>query len=153
MKLDAVDLILLNLLQRDGKPTMKWLAQQCNLSSTAVFERVKRLENNGIIQRYVALLDNHKIGKSLRVFCQVALNQHVKTNVIRFENEVSELPEVVSCYHIGGAYDYMLEILVRDMQEYRDFLIGKLTAIHHIGSTQSAFVISEVKQTTEIPLD
>jgi Lrp/AsnC family leucine-responsive transcriptional regulator len=153
MKFDAVDLKLLNLLQRDGKQTTKWLAQQCGLSSTAVFERVKRLENSGIINRYVALLDNNKIGKSLRVFCQVALNQHVKTNVIQFENEVSQLPEVVSCYHIGGAYDYMLEILVRDMQEYRNFLVGKLTAINSIGSTQSSFVIAEVKQTTEIPLD
>ena len=86
------------------------------------------------------------------VFCQVKLNQHIKTQVISFEKEVGELEEVVSCYHLGGEYDYLLEICVRDMQEYREFMVAKLTAIQHIGSTHSAFVINTVKQTTELPL-
>ncbi|MFM1878967.1 MAG: hypothetical protein RLZZ241_1833 [Bacteroidota bacterium] len=152
MKLDDTDRMLLRLLQQDSKQTTKWLAQQCGLSSTAVYERVKRLESTGVIMNYVALLSNRKAGKSLRVFCQVVLNQHIKSNVLQFEKEVLQLEEVVSCHHIGGAYDYMLEILVADMPAYREFMVGKLTAINHIGSTQSSFVISEIKRTTAVPL-
>lgn len=152
MKLDTTDRLLLSLLQQDSKQTTKLLAQKCGLSATAVYERIRRLENAGVIKGYVALVDNQSVAKGLRVFCQVALNQHIKPNVLQFEKEVLQLDEVVSCYHIGGAYDYVLEILVSDMTSYREFMVGKLTAITHIGSTQSSFVISEVKHTTEIPI-
>jgi Lrp/AsnC family leucine-responsive transcriptional regulator len=152
MKLDTTDRLLLTLLQQDSKQTTKLLAQKCGLSATAVYERIRRLENAGVIKGYVALVDNQSVAKGLRVFCQVALNQHIKPNVLQFEKEVLQLDEVVSCYHIGGAYDYVLEILVSDMTSYREFMVGKLTAITHIGSTQSSFVISEVKHTTEIPI-
>jgi Lrp/AsnC family leucine-responsive transcriptional regulator len=152
MKLDDIDRTLLGLLQQDSKQTTKLLAQKCGLSATAVYERVRRLENIGIIKGYVALVDNNTVSKGLRVFCQVALNQHVKPNVLQFEKEILQLKEVVSCYHIGGAYDYVLEILVADMASYREFMVNKLTAIAHIGSTQSSFVISEVKHTTAVPI-
>lgn len=142
----------MGLLQQDSKQTTKLLAQKCGLSATAVYERIRRLENLGIIKGHVALVNNNLVSKSLRVFCQVALNQHVKPNVLKFEKEILQLKEVVSCYHIGGAYDYVLEILVEDMSAYREFMVNKLTAINHIGSTQSSFVISEVKHTTEVPI-
>ncbi len=152
MKLDATDRLLLQSLQRNSKQTTKALARQSGLSATAVYERVKRLEKQGVISNYVALVDPEQVEKQLKVFCQVKLSQHIKPRVLQFEEEVRQLDEVVSCYHIGGEYDYILEIYVRDMQAYRDFMVGKLTAISHIGSTQSSFVISEVKHTTEIPL-
>lgn len=152
MKLDATDRLLLQSLQRNSKQTTKTLARQSGLSATAVYERVKRMEKQGVICKYVALVDPELVEKQLKVFCQVKLNQHIKPRVLQFEEEVRQLDEVVSCYHIGGEYDYILEIYVRDMQAYREFVVGKLTAISHIGSTQSSFVIREVKHTTEIPL-
>ena len=152
MKLDETDRILLQSLQRNSKQTTKALALESGLSATAVYERIKRLEKQGVIDRYVALVAPERVEKHLKVFCQVKLSQHIKPRVLQFEDEVSQLDEVVSCYHIGGEYDYILEIYVRDMQAYREFMVGKLTAISHIGSTQSSFVIREVKHTTEIPL-
>jgi Lrp/AsnC family leucine-responsive transcriptional regulator len=152
MKLDETDRLLLRSLQRNSKQTTKALARESGLSATAVYERIKRLEKQGVIERYVALVAPEKVEKHLKVFCQVKLSQHIKPRVLQFEEEVRQLDEVVSCYHIGGEYDYILEIYVRDMQAYREFMVGKLTAISHIGSTQSSFVIREVKHTTEIPL-
>ena len=152
VRMDATDKRLLRLLQRNSKQTHKALSLELGLSPTAVYERVKRLERQGVIRKYVALLDPSGVGRNFRVFCQVKLNQHIKPQVISFEKEVGQLEEVVSCYHLGGEYDYLLEICVRDMQEYREFMVAKLTAIQHIGSTHSAFVINTVKQTTELPL-
>lgn len=152
MDFDPTDRKLLRLLQENSKRTTKSLALELGLSATAVYERVKRLEKTGVIDRYVALLDPGKAGRELKVFCHIRLSQHTKTRVLQFEEEVLALEEVSSCYHIGGEYDYILEIYVADMQAYRDFMVGKLTAINHIGSTQSSFVIREVKHTTELPL-
>lgn len=152
MKLDATDKALLRLLQQDAKQTTKALARQIALSPTAVYERIRKLENEGVIDKYVALLDARQVDRALKVFCQIRLDQHIRTQVQQFEKEVLQLEEVVSCYHIGGAYDYILEICVANMEAYREFMVGKLTAIRHIGSTQSSFVISQVKHTTELPL-
>lgn len=150
--MDATDKKLLRLLQQNAKMTNKALSLEMGLSPTAVYERIKRLERQGVIRKYVALLDPARVDRNFRVFCQVKLNQHIKPQVVSFEKEVGELEEVVSCYHVGGAYDYLLEICVRDMQEYREFMVAKLTAIPYIGSTHSAFVITTVKQTSELPL-
>lgn len=152
MKLDATDKALLRLLQQDAKQTTKALARQIALSPTAVYERIRKLEKEGVIDRYVALLDARQVDRGLKVFCQIRLDQHIRNQVQQFEKEVLQLEEVVSCYHIGGAYDYILEICVANMEAYREFMVGKLTAIRHIGSTQSSFVISQVKHTTELPL-
>ena len=150
--MDATDKALLHLLQQNSKQTTKALAQELNLSPTAVYERIRRLERNGVVSKYVALVDPSKVDRNFRVFCQVKLNQHIKPHVISFEKQIKELSEVVSCYHLGGEYDYMLEILVADMQAYREFMVTKLTNIQHIGSTHSSFVINTVKQTTELPI-
>ena len=152
MELDTTDRSLLRCLQEDGKQTTKALALRHNLSATAVYERIKRLEKQGFITRYAALLDPASVGRGHKVFCQVKLDQHIKPHVLEFEREVQQLEEVLSCYHLGGDYDYMLEIRVADMEAYREFLVGKLTAIASVGSTRSSFVISQVKHTTIIPV-
>ncbi len=152
MKFDEIDVRLLGLLQQDSKKTTKEYANQLNLSVTAVYERIKRLEKTGCITRYVALVDKKKVNKSFVVLCHVKLVQHTKEFVTQFEREVLRLQEVVECYHISGDYDYILKIHVSDMEAYRDFMVAKLTAINHIGSTQSSFVITEVKHTTAIPI-
>ena len=153
MKLDKTDKELLNLLQNDSKRTTKEFANELNLSTTAIYERIKRLERLGIITGYVALIDKTKVDRSFTVLCHVKLIQHIKDFVLQFEREVLKLKEVVECFHTSGDYDYILKIHVSDMQAYRDFMITKLTAIKHIGSTQSSFIINEVKNRTAILLE
>jgi len=150
---DKTDKKLLDLLQDDSKQTTKALSNQLGLSTTAAYERIKRLERNGIIRKYVALLDKEKIGRNFTAFCQVKLTQHVKPYVLQFEKQVMQLQEVTECHHISGDHDYLLKIHVNDMKEFREFIVGKLTALDNIGSTQSSFVINEVKYTTAIDLN
>lgn len=152
MIFDTTDQKLLNLLQEDCKRTTKEYANTLNLSVTAVYERIKRLEKAGTISKYVALVDKKQINRPFTVLCHVKLAQHSKDYVTLFEREVVKLKEVVECYHISGDYDYILKIHVSDMEKYREFIVSKLTAIHNIGSTQSSFVIEEVKHTTAISL-
>ena len=150
IKIDAKDRELLVLLQEDSKWTTKEYANRLGLSTTAVYERIKRLEKTGVITRYVALVDKNKVNKAFMVLCHVKLIQHIKDNVLQFEREVVQLEEVSECHHISGDYDYILKVNVSDMEAYREFIVTKLTAIKNIGSTQSSFVINEVKYSTAI---
>ena len=150
MILDVTDKKLLVLLQTDSKKTTKELSLKLNLSVTAVYERIKKLEREGIIKNYVALVDKTKIDKGFVVFCHLKLIQHTKEFIFKFESEVVKLKEVLECYHVSGDYDYILKIVVKDMEAYREFIITKLTTLEHIGSTHSTFMISEVKNTTVI---
>ena len=127
-------------------------AKQLHLSTTAVYERIKRLEKSGVISNYVALIDRKKIDKAFTVLCHIKLIQHKKEFVLKFEHEVLQLKEVVECYHTSGDYDYILKLHVSNMEAYREFMVTKLTAINNIGSTQSSFVINEVKHTTVISI-
>lgn len=153
MVLDNIDKKLINLLQKDSKQTTKQLSLQLNLSVTAVYERIKKLEKEKVIENYVAIINKNKIGKSFLVFCHIKLVQHAKEYVTTFEREVIELAEVSECFHVSGDYDYILKIYAENMEAYRDFMITKLTAIKYIGSTHSIFTIGNVKNTTEINLD
>lgn len=150
MALDVTDKKLLQLLQTDSKQTTKELSLKLNLSVTAVYERIKKLERDGIIDKYVVLLDKLKVEKGFVVFCHLKLIQHTKEFLTKFESQVVQLKEVLECYHVSGDYDYILKIVVKDMQAYRSFLVTKLTTLEHIGSTQSTFMISEVKNTTVV---
>jgi Lrp/AsnC family transcriptional regulator, leucine-responsive regulatory protein len=148
MNLDAIDKRLLKLLQTDSKQTTKELSLKLNLSVTAVYERIKKLEKEGIIYKYVALVNRNKIDKSFVVFCHLKLLQHTKEFINQFEKEVVKLNEVLECFHVSGDYDYILKVCVKDMEEYREFMVTKLTTLQHIGSTHSTFMIGEVKNTT-----
>ena len=152
MILDTIDKKLINLLQTNSKQTTKQLSLQLNLSVTAVYERIKKLENSKVIEKYVVIANKKKIEKSFLVFCHVKLLQHSKEYVTVFEREILKLEEVSECFHVSGDYDYILKIYVKDMEEYRQFMVTKLTAIKYIGSTQSTFAIEEVKNTTAIHL-
>lgn len=152
MQLDITDRKLLALLQEDSKKTNKELAGKLGLSVTAVYERIRKLERSGVIPKYVALLDPAKINRGFLAFCQIKLVQHTKVNVTEFESQVAELTEVLECFHVSGEYDYILKVMVKDMQSYREFMLNKLTALKHIGSTQSTFAINPVKNTTALPL-
>lgn len=150
--MDAIDKKLLMVLQKDSKKTTKELSLVLNLSVTAVYERIKKLEREKVISKYVALVDRNKIDKAFVVFCHIKLIQHTKDVIQTFENEVIQLMEVSECFHVSGDYDYILKVNVKDMDEYRAFMVTKLTSLQHIGSTHSSFMIGEVKSTTVISL-
>ena len=152
MILDSIDKKLLFLLQTDSKKTTKELSLKLNLSVTAVYERVKKLERAGIIDKYVVLVNRSKVEKGFVVFCHLKLIQHTKEFISKFESEVIQLKEVIECHHVSGDYDYILKIVVKDMEAYREFLVTKLTTLQHIGSTHSTFMINEVKNTTIIDI-
>ncbi len=150
--MDSIDKKLLILLQKDSKKTTKELSVKLNLSVTAVYERIKKMEREGIIKNYVALINRSKVDKGFIVFCHIKLIQHTREFLTKFESQVVKLSEILECHHVSGDYDYILKIAVRDMEEYREFLVTKLTTLEHIGSTHSTFMISEVKNTTVIEL-
>ncbi|MDI1255447.1 MAG: Lrp/AsnC family transcriptional regulator [Flavobacterium sp.] len=151
--MDTTDKKLLSLLQNDSKKTTKELSVKLNLSVTAVYERIKKLEREGIIDKYVVLLNRNKIQKGFVVFCHLKLMQHTKEFISQFEKEVVQLTEVLECFHVSGDYDYILKICVENMEEYREFMVTKLTTLQHIGSTHSTFMIGEVKNTTAYQLE
>lgn len=152
MQLDKIDINLLNLLQEDAKVTTKILSKKLHLSTTAIYERIKKLEKSGVISNYVTLLNPKKVNRNFVVLCQVKLIQHNHKLIEKFEKEVRKFDEVLTCYNISGDYDYQLKVVVSDMQAYRSFLNLKLTTLEYIGSTYSTFIISEVKQSTVIKL-
>src|SRR5690606_5979072 len=139
-------------LQDNSKVTHKELSVKLNLSTTAVYERVKKLERAGIIKNYAAVLDRKSLGKELLVLSHIKLEKHSQQNISDFEKKISELKEVQECFHVSGDYDYILKMIFRNMEAYRDFMVHKLTAIPSIGSTHSIFVIHEVKNETGIKL-
>ncbi|AEH02073.1 Lrp/AsnC family transcriptional regulator [Lacinutrix sp. 5H-3-7-4] len=150
MTFDAIDTKLIKLLQEDSKQTNKELSNKLNLSVTAVYERIKKLENNGVINKYVTLINKEVVQKSFVAFCNIKLVKHSQDYVFKFEKDVTSLEEVLECYHISGDYDYLLKVLVKDMKAFRNFMVNKLTKLDHIGSTHSTFMINEVKHTTVI---
>lgn len=152
IKLDATDQKLITLLQEDSKQTNKALSAKLNLSVTAVYERIKKLERLGVISKYVALVDKTTVNRAFVAFCSVKLSKHTKDFVMQFEKEVRLIDEILECYHINGDYDYLLKVIVSDMVDFREFMVKKLTGVSHIGSTTSAFVISEIKHTTAIDI-
>ncbi|OWK73059.1 AsnC family transcriptional regulator [Flavobacteriaceae bacterium JJC] len=153
MNLDEKDKKLLFLLQLDSKRTTKALATELDLSVTAVFERIKKLEKQKIIHKYVALVDKKLVQKDFIVLCHVKLSRHSKDYITQFEKEIARFSEVMECFHVSGDYDYILKISVKDIQDYREFMVTKLTGLQHIASTHSSFMIKEVKSTTSVSLE
>lgn len=150
--LDEIDIEILKELQKDSKRTIKELAVAVHRSTTPVFERVKRLEKEGYIKKYTVILDEEKLNKGFCVFCNVKLKQHSSENGLHFANSILQIDEVCECYNISGDFDFMLKVRVPDMKSYQDFVLNKLGKIDSIGSLQSIFVMSEIKQNYNVPL-
>lgn len=144
-QLDQTDLQLLRILQEDCRLTTKELAAKVNLSSTPVYDRVKRLEKEGFVKKYVAILDYDKLNRGFAVFCNVKLKQLNATFAKEFSNSVKDLQEVTECYNISGDYDYLLKIQAPDMKYYQHFLLNKLGKLDTIRGIQSVFVMGDVK--------
>ena len=143
--LDETDLKLLRILQEDARITTKQLAAMVNLSTTPVFERLKRLERDGYIQKYVAILDAEKLNLGFEVFCSVKLKQMSRDVAHAFVNVIKDIPQVAECYNISGEFDYLLKIHAPDMKYYNEFIINVLGTVDSIGSIQSSFVMKEIK--------
>jgi Lrp/AsnC family leucine-responsive transcriptional regulator len=150
--LDDTDRKILLYLQYDAKLTNKEIADKLGKSVTPVYERIRRMEREGMIRRYVALVDRHKAGISLLAYTNVQLKEHSYQMLKAFEKAVVKLEEVMECNHMTGSYDYLLKIGVRDMQEYQEFIINKLSRLANIGTVQSSFVMTEIKQETALHL-
>lgn len=143
--LDAVDMEILRALQKNARLTTKELAAMVNLSTTPVFERVKRLELRGYVKGYVAVLDAEKLGRGFVVFCSVKMRRIGREIAEDFARVVRSIPEVTECYNISGSYDYLLKIHAPNMKYYQEFVLNILGNIDHLGSLESTFVMDEIK--------
>lgn len=141
-KLDSLDIKILQILQKDARITHKELAAQLDLSTTPVFERVKKLERKGYIKHYSAVLDYEKLGFGLVVFILVKMQVHDNAHIEQLIREVKKLEEVVECYHITGEHDYLLKIVIEDMNAYQKFIRNKLSTIPGIVHLNSSIVMS-----------
>lgn len=152
MKLDEVDIKILDFLQTDANLTAKELSSKLSLSSTPIYERIKKLENGGIIKKYVALLDSEKLDQHLMVFINISIKEHQQSRRTVFLEKLLALEEVVELYHTSGSHDFMAKVRFKNIKEYRDFLVDKVAPIQNIADIDSQIVLDEIKYTTEIKL-
>ena len=143
--LDSVDIQILRCLQQDARMTIKDLSREVNLSASPVFERIKRMEREGYIKRYVTVLDAEKLHKGFIVFCSVRLSPLNKKVAEEFCKIIQDIPEVTECYNISGHYDYLLKVHSPDMKYYQEFILNTLGQLSMLGSLESTFVMEEVK--------
>ena len=151
-RLDKIDMAILSELQRNGRLTNKELAAAIHLSPTPTFERVKRLEREGYINKYMAVLDADKLDCGFMAFCYMKMKNHSYENATRIIEAVKNIPEISECYNISGEYDFLLKIYTKDLQSYQKFLLRILGEIDCIGSLNSSFVLGEVKNDHLLPL-
>ncbi len=151
--LDETDRLLLQLLQRDSRLTVKELAARVHLSPTPTFERQKRLEREGYIERYSAVVDHHKLGHDVIVLCNIRLKQHTHDLIQQFMDTVQHIDQITECYNTTGDYDFLIKVFAHDMQEYQDFMLNTLGKIDCIGSLNSVIVIGEIKDSHCLPVN
>lgn len=147
---DKKDLAILKLLQQNARITVKEISEKVHLSTTPVHERIKRMEETGIIKQYATLVDHAKVKKGLMVICYVSLKQHGKNAGIKFISMIRNLNEVIECFSISGEFDFMLKVVCEDMNAYYDFHVNKLSEIENVGHVQSVFVMGIIKQTHQV---
>ncbi|MCA3757101.1 MAG: Lrp/AsnC family transcriptional regulator, partial [Phenylobacterium sp.] len=150
--LDAIDARILELIQNDASLSVAEIADRVGLSSSPCWRRIKRLEDAGIIQKRVTILDRQKLGLSFEVYCTVKLALPTKDNLDAFDRAISDMPEVVQCATVTGAADYELRIVTRDMPAFDSFLREKLLSLGLVSNIESRIVVRSVKNTTASPL-
>ncbi len=144
--IDNKDLEILSLLQQNAKLTVREIAARVHLSPTPTHDRIKRMEQEGVILQYGALVDNRKVGKGIMVICHVSLKDHNKSAAQAFITGVTQLKEVVECYNISGDFDFMLKIISSSMESFHKFFVNELSEVPNIGQTKSTFVMDVIKQ-------
>ncbi len=152
MKLDATDYKILAALQDDGSLTNKELSRKVHLSPTPVFERVKKLEEEGYIKKYTAVLDVDKLECGFMAICNIKLKQHSYENATKFMEAVQNIPEIGECYNVSGDYDFAMKIYVSSMKEYQQFVMKILGELDCIGGLSSSFIMGVVKNEYKVPI-
>lgn len=148
--LDKIDLAILKLLQQNARITVKELSEKVHLSTSPVHERVRRMEQHGVIKQYVTLLNAAMVGKGLMVICYVSLRQHSKNAGDKFIKSILEMNEVLECLTISGEFDFMLKVVAENMDDYYHFHVNKLSQVDNVGNVQSVFVMGVIKQTHQL---
>lgn len=151
-KIDNIDSQILMLLQENGRITIKELANQLNLSTTPIFERVKKLEKAGIIDHYSAVLNTDKLGKNLFAFAHISLKDHSKQLVNQFTEQIIKIPQVQECHYVTGDSDFILKILLNDMEAYREFMMNQLFDMSNIAKVESFLSLSVLKKNNNVVL-
>ncbi|MBX9852963.1 MAG: Lrp/AsnC family transcriptional regulator [Cytophagaceae bacterium] len=152
IKLDPIDRQILEILQTNAKITNSQLAQEIGLSPAPTLERVRKLENAGIIKSYHATLDTEKLGLGVSIFIMVSLSSHKKNQIMSFVDRIKQIPEVVECHHITGTGDFLLKVLTKDIASYQELILNKLVDIEEIGNMQSMVILSTFKDSKVMPI-
>jgi len=150
--IDTLDIKILKIIQENSQKTLKEIAEQVNLSLSPTHDRVKRLESDGYIKSYVAILNRKKLNLGLLVHCQVTLEKQTSQNFSEFEAAILAFPEVISCHLVSGNFDYYLKVLSADVESYNRFYQEKLAVLPSVAHISSLFVMDEIKSTTALPL-
>ena len=150
--LDELDKAILQALQTDGRISNADLARQINLSPPAVHARIRRLEKQGYIRQYTALVDPEKAGYDMTCFVQMSLQVHQHQQVEAIRLAIQQMPEVLECYHLTGEFDYLMKVVVHNRQDLERFVMQRLTVLPGVARVQTGIVLSAVKSTTNIPL-
>ena len=148
--LDKKDLEILKFLQQNARMTVREISDKVHLSTTPVHERIRRMEESGVITQYVTLVNAAKIGKGLMVICYVSLKQHSKNAGSKFIKSILEMNEVLECLTISGEFDFMLKVEAENMDAYYDFHVNRLSQVENMGRLQSVFVMGIIKQTHQL---
>jgi Lrp/AsnC family leucine-responsive transcriptional regulator len=151
-KLDELDLAILRELQRDGRISNVELARRINLSPPATHARVRRLEEEGFIRKYVSLLDQEMVGYEMTCFISVSLQLHQHEELEEFHATIKQIPEVLECYHVTGEFDYLLKVVVRSRQDLQRLIVNRLTPLPGVARIYTSLVLSAIKATTELAL-
>ena len=147
IQLDKFDKEILGILQKDCRMTIKEIASKISLTTTPIFERIKKMERAGLIKQYVALLDEKILGKNLNAFIDISIKDHSKNAIEDFIKDVIVHPEVMECHHVTGESDFLLRVLVADVEEYNLFVLNKLSTVSNIGKVETRFSLSVRKNT------
>lgn len=150
--LDELDVAILRELQEEGRLTNVELARRINLSPPATHARIKRLDEQGLIRRYVALLDPEKMGFDMMCFISISLQLHQTEELEAFKERISRIPEVLECFHVTGEFDYLLKVVVRNRQELQNLVVERITPMVGVARIYTSLVLTEVKSTTTLPL-
>jgi DNA-binding Lrp family transcriptional regulator len=150
--LDELDVAILRALQADGRISNVELAQRINLSPPATHTRLKRLQEQGTIRQYVALLDQEQVGYDMTCFVNISLQLHQVEELEGFRDIINELPQVLECYHVTGEFDYLLKVVVHDRKDLQRFVVEQITPIPGVARIYTSLVLSEVKATTALPI-
>lgn len=152
IKLDPIDKQIIEKLQANAKITNSQLAQEIGLSPAPTLERVRKLENAGIIKSYHASIDTEKLGLGVGIFILISLSSHKKNQIKSFVEKINQIPEVVECHHITGAGDFLLKVLTKDIGSYQSLILDKLVDIEEIGNMQSMVILSTFKDAKVMPV-